>query len=142
MDDPNGLKKPKRSQVGYGRPPEHSRFKRGQSGNLSGRPRGTLSIGAVLERTLRERVIINDRGKRRSLSKLEAAVKQLVDQAAAGDLKALQLLSTLLRSAEERQIQNQAHSQTIDIVDVRVIRGILARLNASNAGEENENADR
>jgi Family of unknown function (DUF5681) len=37
-------------KVGYGRPPEHSRFKRGQSGNPRGRPRKHRNFRTVLRR--------------------------------------------------------------------------------------------
>ena len=42
--------------VGYGRPPEHSRFRKGQSGNPRGRPRGdTRTVPTVgLSRALRK----------------------------------------------------------------------------------------
>src|SRR5713101_5484945 len=97
--------KPKTTRAGYCHPPEHTRFKAGQSGNPRGRPRGALNMATVLERTLREKVIINENGRRRKITKLEAALKQLTNKAAAGDLKALQLLSALARSAEERALQ-------------------------------------
>ena len=40
--------------------------------------------------------------RRKTVTKLEAAVKQLANQAASGQLKAMQLLTTLVRSAEDR----------------------------------------
>ena len=91
--------------AGYCNPPEHTRFKTGQSGNPRGRPKGTLNMATVLERTLREKVVINENGKRKTITKLEAALKQLTNKAASGELKALQLLAALVRSAEERALQ-------------------------------------
>jgi hypothetical protein len=40
--------------IGRGRPPAHSRWKPGQSGNPGGRPKGRLSQGALLRRILNE----------------------------------------------------------------------------------------
>jgi hypothetical protein len=89
--------------VGFGRPPKHARFKPGQSGNSRGRPRGTLNIETVLERTSQEKVVVvSEDGRNRTVTKLEAAVKQLMDKAVSGELKAIQLLIGLGRSAEER----------------------------------------
>jgi hypothetical protein len=114
MDEQSKSEKPKTPKVGYCNPPEHTRFKTGQSGNPRGRPKGTLSMASVLERTLREKVIINESGRRRSVTKLEAAIKQLTNKAASGELKALQLLAALMRSADERAIQAAAPSSALD----------------------------
>lgn len=88
-------------EVGFGKPPVGTRFQKGKSGNPQGRPKGTLNMATVLERTLRERVVINENGRRKTITKLEAAIKQLTNKAASGELKALQLLAALVRSAEE-----------------------------------------
>jgi hypothetical protein len=92
MDGQSSFEKPKTTKGGYCNPPETTRFKKGQSGNPQGRPKGTLNMATVLERTLREKVVINESGKRKTITKLEAAIKQLTNKAASGDLKALQLL--------------------------------------------------
>jgi Family of unknown function (DUF5681) len=78
--------------VGYGKPPLHSRFKAGQSGNPRGRPRGTKNRITILNQTLNERVLVTDNGKRKSITKQEAIFKQLVNKAASGDHRAAQLL--------------------------------------------------
>jgi len=82
--------------VGYGKPPLHSRFKPGQSPNPKGRPRGSKNIATLLERALTERVTITENGKRRSITKLEASFKQLVNRAASGDLLAMRQLYALI----------------------------------------------
>ena len=38
--------------AGYGKPPRHSRFKKGQSGNPKGRPRGSRNFSTDLKATL------------------------------------------------------------------------------------------
>ena len=101
MTDEKDLERPKTTKGGYRHPPEKSRFKTGQSGNPHGRPKGALNMATILERTLREPVIIVENGKRITVTKLEAALKQVVNQAASGKLKAVQLLATLVRSAED-----------------------------------------
>jgi hypothetical protein len=117
--------------VGYCNPPEHTRFKKGQSGNPKGRPKGTLNMATVLERTLREKVVISENGGRRTVTKLEAALMQLIDKAASGELKALQLLTTLVRSAEEREVQAPVMNSALDDVDQKVFLGIMKRFENS-----------
>lgn len=127
----------KTNTVGYGNPPTHTRFKKGKSGNPKGRPKGTLNVATVLERTLRERVVINENGRRKTVTKLEAAFKQLTNKAASGDFKALQLLTSLVRSAEEREIQAPATNSLMHEADERVVLGILKRLEETDSGDRN-----
>ena len=83
------------NDVGYGKPPKNSRFKQGRSGNPRGRPKGALNMATVLARTLREKIVIDENGKRKTVSKLEAAIKQLANKAASGELRAVQLLCSV-----------------------------------------------
>jgi hypothetical protein len=126
--------------VGFGKPPKKSQFRKGVSGNPTGRPKGALSMATVLERTLREKVIVNENGRERAITKLEAAVKQLMNKAASGDLKALQLLAGLVRSAEERT-QVPAPDSALEEVDKKVVIGILKRFEGTNK-EDQEDADK
>jgi len=114
-------------QVGYGHPPEATRFKKGQSGNPKGRRKGSLNVATVFAQTLRERVVVNENGHRKTMTKFEAAIKQFVNKAASGDLRALQLLMSLSREADARQRQEPSNSLTLNESDQRVIEGILKR---------------
>ncbi len=126
-------------RVGYRNPPKHTWFKKGESGNPKGRPKGTLNLATVLARTLREKVIINENGQRKVITKLEAAVKQLVNKAASGDLRALRHLADLVVSAEERAAQAPAAHTVISADDQKVVQGFLERFsNGDKGGEENE----
>ncbi len=138
MKEPIELNHPKNTKVGYCSPPAHTRFKKGLSGNPQGRPKGTLNMATVLERTLREKVVINENGRRKTVTKLEAAIKQVTNKAASGELKALQLLAALVRSAEERGIKETVPNSALDEVDEQVVRGILNRLEAANKGDQED----
>lgn len=78
-------------EVGYGRPPQHTRFKPGTSGNPKGRPRTAKSLAAAFESALNERVAVNDNGRRKKITMFEAITKQAVCKAAGGDQRALRL---------------------------------------------------
>jgi hypothetical protein len=122
-------------EVGYGKPPRNKRFQKGRSGNPQGRPKGTLNVATVLERTLRELVVINENGQRKTITKLQAAVKQLVNQAASGDLAALRQLMALVASAEERFSDAQTERPSLSEADQKVMAQILERCN-QNAEED------
>jgi Family of unknown function (DUF5681) len=113
--------------AGCGKPPVDTRFRKGVSGNPNGRPKGSCNVGAVLARTLREKVVINEHGQRKTISKLEAAIKQFVNKAASGDLRALQMLVTLAREAESRQTLPSSERSPLGEIDQRIIEGILKR---------------
>ena len=139
--DETGSKKPEPISLGYCSPPEHSRFKKGKSGNPRGRPKGTLNLATVLQRTLRERVVINENGRRKTVTKLQAAVRQLVNKAACGEMKAVQLLTALVRLAEERSVQTDVPNSVFDEADEKVVAGILQRLEATNKGGQDDEPD-
>jgi uncharacterized protein DUF5681 len=141
MDEQSKSENPKTPKVGYCNPPGQTRFKKGQSGNPQGRPKGTLNMATVLERTLREKVVTSENGRRKVITKLEAAIKQLINKAASGELKALQLLAALVRSAEEREIQVAVPNPALDEVDEKVVQGILKRLEATSKGDQEDEAD-
>jgi len=129
------------ARVGYGNPPKHTRFKKGLSGNPQGRPKGTLNIATVLQRTLHQKVAIDENGQRKTITKLEAAIRQLTDKAASGELKALQLLAALVRSAEERATQPAVPNPVLEEVDQKVVLGILKRLETASKGEQKDESD-
>ena len=84
--------------VGYGRPPVHSRFKPGQSGNPKGRRKGQRNVRTVVDGELSQRITVREGNRTRSLTKLDAFVVTLVNAALKGDAKAWASLINLLRS--------------------------------------------
>jgi Family of unknown function (DUF5681) len=85
-------------EVGYARPPVHSRFKKGQSGNPKGRPRGRRSVAAILHKILGEKVSVREGERVWLISKTEAIVRSLSLKALRGDQKATE---TVLALAQE-----------------------------------------
>jgi Family of unknown function (DUF5681) len=131
------------SSVGYGRPPQPTRFQKGISGNPKGRPKGSLNVATILMRTLREKVVINENGRRRTVTKLEAALKQLVNKAASGELRALQQLVMLANDAEQKEKPAVSQNPVINELDRKVMKSILKRFQppTDQAGEHEECAD-
>jgi hypothetical protein len=89
-------KKSSAYEVGYGRPPTATRFKKGRSGNPRGRPVGSSSRRAmelVLQEIFRP-IKIREGDRVSSISGLQVAVRQLVAQAAKGNGPAVRLLIT------------------------------------------------
>src|SRR5262249_48137651 len=115
------------SATGYCRPPEATRFKKGVSGNPKGRPKGSLNVTTALMKALGEKVMINVNGQRKKITKLDAAVKQLANKAATGDLRALTLLAQLAREAETKQVSDGDRSSSFNQLDSQVMEDLLHR---------------
>jgi Family of unknown function (DUF5681) len=97
--------------VGYKRPPPHTRFRPGQSGNPSGRPKRKPTFRAALLDELAATMPGKD--PQRAGSKLRALVKTLVDTAIAGDARAQSLLIGALARMGDAE-ENEAASLTAD----------------------------
>jgi hypothetical protein len=75
-------------EVGYRKPPWHSRFRKGQSGNPKGRPRGSQNYATILKKEIDDPVDVVENGKRRKLRKGHVMLRQQVLKAVGGDPKA------------------------------------------------------
>ena len=80
---------PEDDEVGYGKPPKASRFKKGTSGNPAGRPKGVKNMHTLLLMILREKVTVIEGRKQKTISRLEAILRQLSNKAMSGDLRAM-----------------------------------------------------
>jgi hypothetical protein len=123
----NALKSHSTDSVGYGKPPKASQFKKGMSGNPKGRPPGALNFATVLQRALREKVTVTENGRRRVITKLVAAVKQLVNKAASGDQRALQQLLGLLSASDEQPAPVSVQPRKPGM-DQEIVQSILRRM--------------
>jgi len=87
--------------VGYRKPPHHTRFKPGQSGNPSGRPKKKASTFAEsIARELDTLITANDGAKSKRITKLRAIAMQQTNKAIKGDSKAA---AWLMKAVEPRQ---------------------------------------
>lgn len=103
--------------VGYGKPPAHTRFQKGQSGNPSGKPRKMLSDDEIVLRELASRVTVVEGGKKKRMSKLEVMLKKQVVLAMQGDPKAVQYITYFYRAASN----NLAFVEQEDVMRVTLV---------------------
>ena len=113
--------------VGYGKPPCHTRFARGQSGNPRGRPFGAKNLSTVLSDTLNETVIVTENGGRRKVTKRQAIIAQLVNRSATADFRAIKILLDIVRDIERQTEPSSPESSDFSEADEMVLEQIKAR---------------
>ena len=118
-------------EVGYGKPPRHTRFQKGRSGNPTGRPRGRKNMATLLSAALDASIIVVENGRRKKITKREAIVTQLVNKSASADLKATQIVLAMLRELEALA-DGDAESGAFTEADKEIIGRIQARLRNEN----------
>ena len=92
FDDDRWSEDDDESRVGYGRPPKRSRFRRGQSGNPSGKPGAKKNAAAFLRKALLQLVLVKQDGRLRRVPKFQAAATQLVNKATQGNYQSIRQL--------------------------------------------------
>jgi hypothetical protein len=90
----------KSNDVGYGKPPRCSRFKKGVSGNPKGRSKGSRNLKTDLLEELHDRVKVTEKGRCRSLTKQQALLRRLMVEALSGEHKPASLLLNLMMQFE------------------------------------------
>jgi hypothetical protein len=85
-------------EVGYCKPPKHTRFKPGHSGNPSGRPRGQRNFRTAVRDALKEKITIREGDRTRTVSKMDAIIQVTFNNALRSDPKALAAFIQLARS--------------------------------------------
>src|ERR1051325_4957680 len=85
-------------EVGYKRPPQHTRFKKGKSGNPRGRLKNVQNLKSYLAEELESPITISAQGKKKTVTKQQAFIMSLVARAIKGDPKAGVMLINMMRT--------------------------------------------
>jgi hypothetical protein len=118
--------------VGYGRPPIHTRFAPGQSGNARGRPRGSKNLKADVLEEIGEKIKVREGDKPRSISKQRAVVKAVVMRALRGDAKAVSTLVALLLRFQEAAVGEEVPTE-LAAEDFAILDRFAARAAAAHS---------
>ena len=97
-------------EVGYARPPEHGRFRKGQSGNPKGRPKGARNkhpsmsggtLEAIILDELYRPVKVRDGERNMTVPIVQAIVRSLAVNAVKGHIRAQRLVTDLATAVEK-----------------------------------------
>ncbi|WP_056452383.1 DUF5681 domain-containing protein [Methylobacterium sp. Leaf86] len=119
-------KRPAAYEVGYGKPPADHRFRKGQSGNPRGRPRGqSVPLGRrdllnAFTQAAREPIAITKDGRTIRTTQIEALAQQLTRKALQGDMKAAKLLFDNIKAlAPATEPDGMSHEEWLEVLDNR-----------------------
>jgi hypothetical protein len=106
-------------EIGYGRPPLHSRFKRGQSGNPAGRRRNTESERGrqLLRQEANRLVTLREGDKVVRVTALQATVRSLFYAAAKGNPSAQRMVLNAIQDLDLAELEANPPSITVRFVE-------------------------
>ena len=127
-------------EIGRGKPPKHTRFKKGVSGNPKGRPRGRRDFSTEIDEILTARVVVTENGKSRKVSSRMATLMRLREKALKGDGRAM---DRLLELATQDELENRAAqseralSATDEVILDRFAQSLMPKSDTSCEGDSN-----
>jgi hypothetical protein len=135
--------KPKREptgdyETGYCRPPKNTRFKPGQSGNPTGRRKGTNNFATDVKKSLKTPVEIMRDGKPRKISTQEAGLMRLREKALKGDSRSLDRLIELAQRYNNEPLGDEVNTT---VNDADLIRVFAQRMQTGAFSPGHETAD-
>jgi hypothetical protein len=133
---------------GYGKPPEHSRFKKGKSGNPKGRPKGSRNLKTDLTEELQEKILVREGDNPVRISKQRAIVKTLVAKTLKGDARITNTFVNLVLRALDLEGEVAAldepldadEQETLAALEERLLR--KAKMATSNGGDPDGKKDK
>ena len=124
------------NDAGYQRPPKHTQFKKGQSGNPKGRPKGAASFKSDLDAELREKLVLTENGREKRITKQRAFIKTLTAAAIKKDIRAVNALLACMRLFGVGNEEQPPDSQNADPADLEFLESYLVRQRHQRAQTE------
>jgi hypothetical protein len=85
-------------EVGHGKPPKHSQFQKGKSGNAKGRPKGSKNLKTLIREEFLRPVTVVEKGKSIKIPRIRAIVRKItVDALTGGHQEAKLALNTFAK---------------------------------------------
>jgi hypothetical protein len=125
-------------KVGRGKPPKHTQFKTGETGNKRGRPKGSKNLTTLMMEAARNPVTATIGGKKRTISTLHATTMQLATKAASGDSKSMAKFLDWVDKIESRAAAARPSQFPLSEPDIEVLRAAYERMKQCEpVGSEN-----
>jgi hypothetical protein len=137
-DDPNAKKETKSTdyEVGYGKPPKRTQFRKGTSGNPNGRPKGARGFRTLLREAIQRPIVVREGERTRTVSKVEALIEATLLKALTGDARALHELLPKICELDDDDFATEAGDEALTRDEAEILAGIRDRLLRSLNTEE------
>ncbi|OWK27598.1 hypothetical protein SPMU_33780 [Sphingomonas mucosissima] len=131
---------PEPYRVGYKKPPKHSQFKKGQSGNKKGRPKGAKGLNTIVRNIYTKKVTVRSASGSERMSKMEAIVHKTVEKSFSGDMRAIdKSLKLYAQCVPDEPIAVAAPVESVSAADMDAHdKAILAAYRRTAREEEDE----
>jgi hypothetical protein len=109
----------------------HTQFKPGQSGNPKGRAKGTRNLKTDLQEELQKEVKVTEGKSQTVVSKQRAMVMSLANRALQGDVRAIDLMTNLLRQLLPQEDANE-EARSLPKDDREILNAFVKRLRSDD----------
>ena len=113
--------------IGYRKPPKHTQFQPGRSGNPKGRRKGMRNLMTDVKRTLKVPVKIKERGRSRNVSTQEGTLMLLREMALSGDPRAIDRLLDFAHRFNNQPSEDAA-SPSLSASDQAILEAYIAEI--------------
>lgn len=128
-------------EVGYGKPPRHTRFVKGRSGNPRGKEAGRRNEKTLIREILGARLPVRTPQGTRRLNSFEISLMRLREKAAKGDLRAIrEVLGYLGKMTVDAEHAGQGE-RALDAADEAILRYLFNPEGTSAVATEGETGD-
>jgi hypothetical protein len=121
-------------EVGFGKPPKHTRFRKGQSGNLGGRPKGSTNLQTEMKHLVVRKIKIKADGALQTIPTTRALCLAQIQKALGGDVRAFSKIVEIV--GPEMVDELKAMAANLTSADVEIARRALAREDEANSGAD------
>lgn len=107
--------------IGRGKPPKGTQFKPGQSGNPTGRPKGTKNIKKMIYEFGQREIEVSIQGQKLKISMNEALAQKIWDIALKGNLKAVQAVCEINQEYDAKRKENTMTISELEAQKARIL---------------------
>lgn len=116
-----------KNEVGYGKPPRSTRYRKGQSGNPRGRPKGKTK-GVPYDAVLSQMVTIYEDGGPRRVTAAEAFLLRFAKKGLQGDAVAARRMLAAIEAAREKDLVGEGPEVLEHVIAFEDYRSVNAAL--------------